>query len=194
MTHRTCTVNGCDKKHEARGYCKMHLRRVQRHGDPAGGRRKYKTPEESFIARRCEDGACLVWGGHLDDDGYGLLWIGKGYLAHRYAWERVNGPIPEGMLIDHRCHNHACVRIEHLRLATRKQNAENVLGAYSHNKSSGVLGVTWDKVNKKWVAQVQHNRKHYHLGRFTKLEDAAESVRQKRLELFTHNDHDRRAA
>lgn len=32
MTHRTCTVDGCDRKHKGRGYCELHLRRMKAHG------------------------------------------------------------------------------------------------------------------------------------------------------------------
>lgn len=32
MDERICSVEGCDRKHEGRGYCKMHLDRVRRTG------------------------------------------------------------------------------------------------------------------------------------------------------------------
>ena len=31
---RTCTVDGCERKHYAHGYCSMHGYRVKRHGRP----------------------------------------------------------------------------------------------------------------------------------------------------------------
>ena len=38
--------------------------------------------------------------------GYGAMYYkGKQRKAHRVAWEKVNGPIPEGMYLDHICHN-----------------------------------------------------------------------------------------
>ena len=33
---RICSVEGCGKKHEGRGYCQRHLWRVRHHGDPGG--------------------------------------------------------------------------------------------------------------------------------------------------------------
>ncbi len=32
---KTCKIKGCNKKHEARDYCKMHYTRLCRHGDPS---------------------------------------------------------------------------------------------------------------------------------------------------------------
>lgn len=34
--------------------------------------------------------------------------------AHRVVFEHVNGPVPEGHEVDHKCHNHRCVRPSHL--------------------------------------------------------------------------------
>lgn len=32
----------------------------------------------------------------------------RSFLAHRYAYEHLVGPIPEGLDLDHTCHDHAC--------------------------------------------------------------------------------------
>jgi hypothetical protein len=42
--------------------------------------------------------------------------------AHRFMWELFNGPIPEGMQIDHLCFNPGCVRYDHLELVTPREN------------------------------------------------------------------------
>lgn len=43
--------------------------------------------------------------------------------AHRASWTHFNGPIPEGMTIDHICHVRRCVNPEHLRLMSNIENA-----------------------------------------------------------------------
>jgi hypothetical protein len=60
---------------------------------------------------------CHVWTGKRDRDGYGRLPSGE--LAHRAAWIDVHGAIADGLEVEHRCRNRACVR--HLELLTRSQ-------------------------------------------------------------------------
>jgi hypothetical protein len=43
-------------------------------------------------------------------------------LAHRVAWEKVHGPIPQGMQVLHRCDTPLCVNVEHLFLGTNADN------------------------------------------------------------------------
>lgn len=71
--------------------------------------------------------------------GYGAVYFkGKQRKAHRVAWEKIYGPIPEGMHLDHICHNVAvahgmclgnagcvhrsCINVEHLRIVTPSEN------------------------------------------------------------------------
>lgn len=55
---------------------------------------------------------CLIYGG-ATQNGYGVFNVGgKAVKAHRYAYEQVNGPIPEGMTLDHECHNKSLARGE----------------------------------------------------------------------------------
>lgn len=42
--------------------------------------------------------------------------------AHRYSWEEANGPVPEGLELDHLCRTPACVRPDHLEPVTHLEN------------------------------------------------------------------------
>lgn len=149
---------------------------------------------ERFWEKVNKTETCWIWTACKIPYGYGQIRINKKtYLAHRVSYELTNGPIPEGMYIDHICHTPSCVRPDHLRVVTQKQNMENLCGAKRTSKT-GIRGVSWDKAKKKWTARVVHNRKTYVLGRYDDIQKAEADVLAKRLELFTHNDADRNSA
>jgi hypothetical protein len=114
-------------------------------------------------------------------------------MAHRFAYESINGPIPEGLQVDHICHNTSCVLVKHLRLATPSQNKENMAGARADSKS-GIRGVRWARRQRKWYASVRQIGALHYLGYFDDIRDAEAAVIAKRNELFTHNNADRKAA
>ncbi len=65
---------------------------------------------------------CWEWMG-AKRNGYGRFrWQGKIVNAHVWAWEQENGPVPEGMELDHRCENEGCVRPGHLEPVTHEEN------------------------------------------------------------------------
>lgn len=85
------------------------------------------TTEELFYAKVSKtptDTGCLEWLGSRNPDGYGKFGIErKSRYAHRVAWELVNGPIPDRMVIRHFvCSNPACCNVDHLRLGTTSEN------------------------------------------------------------------------
>lgn len=134
---------------------------------------------------------CWNWTGRTRA-GSGQYWLhGRHWEAHRVSFELANGPIPDGLLIDHICFNRACVNPDHLRLATRKQNHEHLTGA-QRNSTTGIRGVY--RRRGRWFAKVGHNNKAYHLGYFDTAAEAEAAVLAKRLEFFTHNNVDKAEA
>lgn len=113
-----------------RMFCVKHYARFLRDGDPLIAHGNYgKTPQQRFSEKweRAEN-ECHLWTGCLGTGNYGSLTVDhKACKAHRWAWEHFVGPIPEGWVIDHLCHNRdltcpggeacihrRCVNIDHL--------------------------------------------------------------------------------
>jgi hypothetical protein len=138
-----------------------------------------------------KSGDCWEWTGAKTTLGYPRF--GGSEYGHRFSWALVNGTIPPKGEIDHRCHNPGCVRPQHLRLATRKQNIENHSGPKKNSKS-GVRGVfATNSSISPWTARVRHDGKVHFLGAFKNIRDAEAVVIAKRNQLHAYNDRDRRA-
>lgn len=146
-------------------------------------RRRYATPDEAFEARTepLAWSSCIVWTGSLGGGGYGVLSVnGRLVKAHRYAYEREHGPIPDGMVLDHTCFERSCVNVEHLRLATRQQNSQSRSGACSGRDLP--RGVT--RAGRRYRAQIGYNGRNLYLGLFDTPELASAAYKTKAAFLF----------
>lgn len=186
-----CFMETCVREVHVNWMCKVHYNRVLRYGRIENIR--YFTPKEQFNAYGQEDSNdCLVWTAYTQKNGYGQMgYKGEVEQVHRVAWwEAGLGDIPRDMMLDHTCYNRACFNTDHLRVVTRKQNAEN-LSKLPSNNTSGYRGVSFYKRDGTYVAQVAHQGGTAYLGRFPTAFEAAVVALKKRLEVFTHNDEDR---
>lgn len=183
-----CIVELCTRAAHAHGLCGGHYLR-EREGKALRPLRRKRTrrddPIEHFWSRADKRSACWIWTGALTE-GYGAVhWEGRKRGAHVIAYELTYGPLPAGMVPDHRCRNRACVNPEHLRPATHKQNAENK-GPQSNN-ASGYRGVRKDRTGKRWLASARHHGiEHRVPGSFATPEEANVAAIELRSRLFTH--------
>ena len=65
---------------------------------------------------------CWEWQGYINNQGYGVINVGKPILAHRMSYTAFVGEIPEGKVLDHICRNRKCVNPAHLRIVTIGEN------------------------------------------------------------------------
>lgn len=188
-----CSVEGCERKHQARSMCKYHWQNWSRHGTPTPFNFRLPNPikidgdvarmtifrgvtnkpiaetifdaEDAPLVRRYK--WCLT-------DGYikNNQWPLAGFIMGRQKWvDHINGD-----RLDNRKSN--------LRPVDREQNSRNV-SVQNRKKSSKYKGV-WktETVSKPWRANIKMRGQNFYIGRFKTEEEAAWMYDQYALELF----------
>lgn len=84
-----------------------------------------KTRVELFWEKAAppNENGCVLWLASQKANGYGQFWDGsRMVLAHRFAYEMLVGPVPDGLELDHLCRVRHCVAPAHLEPVTRREN------------------------------------------------------------------------
>lgn len=72
---------------------------------------------------------CWLWTAGKNRGGYGRFrGVDRQGMAHRWAYEAMVAPIPEGLDLDHLCRTPACINPWHLEPVTRKVNLARGVG------------------------------------------------------------------
>lgn len=109
---------------------------------------------ESLPAVTQPDGECLVWQGATRGNGYGAVtFMGKQTTVHRAMYMLVNGAIPDGMEVDHKCSNRGCINPEHLHVVTHEENMRLGLERRTHCRA----GHEWTEENT-YLGMVQRKQ------------------------------------
>lgn len=153
---QTCSVCGCDEPVKARSLCRKHYRRLLATGstDLIRSPTLYMTLEEriAYYSTPAPNG-CIEWRGSKDRDGYGQI---NGRRAHRAAYELINGPIPDGMVVLHSCDNPSCINPKHMKIGTQRDNVHDMLNKGRRHSSKGARNSS-AKLSEKDVLAIRND-------------------------------------
>lgn len=126
----TCSQSGCSWPPRYDGLCGAHYLRRSLPDPTVELRDRTVELRDRFEAKITRTPECWEWAAsRLKANGYGQFSVkqpdGKWrpVVAHRVAYELYYGPIPNGLLIRHRCNNPGCVNPDHLEALTARQLA-----------------------------------------------------------------------
>lgn len=101
--------------------------------------------EVRFWSRVAKGDGCWEWTGAVKSNGYGHLGIKyQTFLAHRVAWTLAYGPIPDSLVVCHKCDNRLCCRPDHLFLGTIADNQHDMF-----SKGRGRIGIGPGELNEQ---------------------------------------------
>ncbi len=139
MAQRTCSIEGCEREHAARGFCLRCYKDRRASGELELVQEQLPWPKNLLQRMEPQPDGCIHFTGLIDNYGYGRIEYAGGVKAHRAAYELFIGPIPDGMTLDHECHNRSgctitdrtcphrrCVNPEHL---APKPSGDNTLSS-----------------------------------------------------------------
>lgn len=153
---RICSVEGCDKRAVARGWCDPHYRRWKKYGDTDGHSASYGAAKHFFevtIPSHDSD-ECLIWPFYRNGLGYAVIKRGgKTHLVSRLVCEEEHGspPTTEHQAA-HSCGNGygGCVNKQHLSWKTPTENVADRIdhGTYQFGTLNHQAKITENDVRR----------------------------------------------
>lgn len=100
------------------------------------------TAEVRFWAKVDKTDSCWLWTASVNQLGYGRFRVDNTtrVTAHRYAYETLVGPIPDGQELDHLCRVRSCVNPAHLEPVSHRENVlrgTSSWAAHYHGRDCG---------------------------------------------------------
>jgi len=135
-----CLATECNRIYYAIGLCRIHYHRWRKRGSLDCRIVINNIQEKLKYYSKINENGCWEWQRAKIHNGYGRVYVkhkNKDELTHRASWEAFVGEIKEGMQINHKCHNRACINPDHLYLGTQKENVRDMLLAGRGNVPKG---------------------------------------------------------
>lgn len=132
----TCSIEECARPTRSKGMCSTHYGNLRRYG--------YAIPRRDWSINDTLDDTgwditetgCWEWRGGRNEYGYGTITLVRKGLhkarVHRVVYERHFGPIPDGMVVRHKCDNPPCSNPDHLELGTKADNTQDMMSRGRH--------------------------------------------------------------
>ena len=122
--------------------------------------------------------------GGITKDGYrstSVTYNGRliSVMLHKLIWFIAYGKLPK-VQIDHINQVRTDNRLVNLREVTSAENNRN--RKITSNNASGVLGVHWNKIKRRWIGTVTFDGVVYHIGSYKDIDDAEIAVKSFRKE------------
>lgn len=126
---------GAVARYTSTGTCDKHYQRARK---GTSGPPRFRFPESLLSRMEPRPNGCIYYAGSISPTGYGSMTVnGERRPAHVVSYEFFVGPISDGAVIDHLCHNddlaceggdscphRRCVNWKHLEPTTRSENSK----------------------------------------------------------------------
>lgn len=108
--------------------------------------------KKKFMANVKKTDTCWIWTGYRNESNYGTFRFDKKTMkkAHRAAYELFVGPIPENLLICHKCDNPPCVNPKHLFVGTYSDNMRDCAEKGRHKGKLRITRVQAQEIRKRY--------------------------------------------
>lgn len=156
------------------------------------------SPREAFLLKKVapylivnEVTGCWEWQRSKTRDGYGQVYnpeLKRPQVVHKVIWEALNGPVPEGMKLDHECQVRNCANPypPHQRVSSHAQNEQYREPSKMVKKHADLPSNVKRHSNpgrtRPYYARVTAFGKHYQSGYYATIAEAEQAAIALRLE------------
>jgi len=174
---RICSVEGCNNKHKAKGYCGKHYKKLLKFNDVNHGveyEKHNKQNEDEYRIWAAVKSRCLnkKSSNYKYYGGRGITICERWRNSFQNFWDDM-GPRPNKDYSIDRINNDKGYSKENCRWTDKTEQARNQ--RLSSLNKSGCKGVSWNEKSKKWEANITIFKKREYLGQFENLDDAIEA-------------------